>query len=193
MPIIDRIDLITVTEGFQGPPASLAGNTAGEVPTLRRCTGHCCTCFTLGGALTYEDLQTLARRARQMKKGYHYKKPFKASNGYRFWGSVIDIQIVADMVIMLGFFEYPDNPPPIASKYFEVENVGLNVPYFTCRHFTGNACGIYADRPHVCRDFPGGRVCPYDGCTKESPGKFIPPASKFFLELDEPCEKKAAE
>ena len=182
MPIIDRIDLMTVTEGFQGPPASLAGNPAGEMPILRRCTGHCCTCFTLGGNLTYEDIQEIAHRDRQMKKGYNYKKPYRANTGHNFWGSVIDIQIIADMLIPLGIFYYPEKPPPINSKYFEKENAGEMIHYFTCRHFSGNSCLFYADRPHVCRDFPNRQVCCYDNCTKESPGLFRPPAMKFIVE-----------
>jgi len=44
---------------------------------------------------------------------------------------------------------------------------------FTCKHLQkdGN-CGIYAQRPQMCRDFPGDQPCPFPICAshgKKSP------------------------
>lgn len=39
---------------------------------------------------------------------------------------------------------------------------------FDCPHYeraTGN-CGVYDDRPPVCRDYPHGRPCTTPGCTR---------------------------
>jgi Fe-S-cluster containining protein len=185
MPIIDRIDLQTITEGTQGPPATVQGYPAGEYSPIRRCTGHCCTCFTLGGGLNLADLQALARRDKKIRKGYNYKRPFKSSTGQTFWGSIKDIDVIADMLVPLGLFIIP---PGALSKGLETAYDDKPVPYFTCRHFTGNMCTIYAERPHVCSDFPHNRPCIYDSCTREPPGKFIPPIDREVLE-EEVCDK----
>ena len=42
--------------------------------------------------------------------------------------------------------------------------------HYTCKHFDGKRCGAYADRPHMCREFPSDRVCPY-GCGYEEKSK----------------------
>jgi Fe-S-cluster containining protein len=36
---------------------------------------------------------------------------------------------------------------------------------YTCKHLQKNGdCGIYADRPQMCRDFPGDQPCPFPIC-----------------------------
>lgn len=37
--------------------------------------------------------------------------------------------------------------------------------YCTCRHFDGRDCTAYESRPPMCKDYPYGRSCTYDGCT----------------------------
>lgn len=38
---------------------------------------------------------------------------------------------------------------------------------YTCKHFdhTTRDCGIYEMRPAMCRDYPYGRVCKFEGCS----------------------------
>lgn len=38
---------------------------------------------------------------------------------------------------------------------------------YSCTSLTDSGdCGIYEDRPVMCRDFPYGRTCTVDGCTR---------------------------
>lgn len=43
---------------------------------------------------------------------------------------------------------------------------------FTCRHFDRETrnCMIYETRPEVCRTYPNGRSCTFEGCTLENRG-----------------------
>ena len=39
-------------------------------------------------------------------------------------------------------------------------------PTYTCKHHLPNGdCGIYENRPKMCRNYPYGQPCPYIGCT----------------------------
>jgi Fe-S-cluster containining protein len=52
------------------------------------------------------------------------------------------------------------------------DRAGKDREYFTCRHHdavTGD-CGIYADRPRMCRDYPYGNACEHSECTAQ----FVP-------------------
>lgn len=42
---------------------------------------------------------------------------------------------------------------------------------YTCRHHQADgSCEVYESRPDMCRDFPGGAVCPYVGCSLRGRG-----------------------
>lgn len=41
--------------------------------------------------------------------------------------------------------------------------------WYTCSNLTpGGECGIYPDRPRMCRGYPYGRPCIYPGCASEA-------------------------
>jgi len=37
----------------------------------------------------------------------------------------------------------------------------------TCRHFDGKNCTVYDQRPQMCRDYPYGKPCTIEGCTRK--------------------------
>lgn len=37
--------------------------------------------------------------------------------------------------------------------------------WWTCRHFDGDRCTIYEDRPKMCSGYPYGAACTFEGCT----------------------------
>jgi Fe-S-cluster containining protein len=39
--------------------------------------------------------------------------------------------------------------------------------YYTCKHFDGKNCTIYAHRPKMCRDYGVVTPCTHNGCTYE--------------------------
>ena len=47
---------------------------------------------------------------------------------------------------------------------------GLDYTTFTCKYFKGGDCTIYKDRPQMCRTYPDGEKCAYEGCTYVGPG-----------------------
>lgn len=109
-----------------------------------RCTGHCCRAFTLPF-----NSETLKERAARLEDG----------------------KVIADMVIPL--YEGPARDMPLdvrTSVDTEAQRLAGSYDFapiyvFTCRHFDGTGCKIYARRPSMCSTYPNGRRCAYDGCT----------------------------
>jgi Fe-S-cluster containining protein len=167
MPIIDRIDQQTVPEALLGPLMTSAGNAAGTMPTLRRCTGACCRAFDLG-ALSLSAFRENLRRKKA--KGPWPQRVGAAMFGYRvLYGPVPDIETIVEMLVPLG--RHKRIPGRMEGYELRTEKPR---PMFTCRFFTGTSCLIYDRRPHFCRDYPNGRLCGYRGCTREAPGKSAP-------------------
>lgn len=106
-----------------------------------RCTGACCREFFL------PPLDQLAAEA--------------------LWFAVLgDIADAAERIAIVAMVVpvrlcRPGNPMPSGRINEEGEEM-----VYTCRHFDGANCTIYERRPHMCRNFPYGRPCPYgDACT----------------------------
>lgn len=71
-----------------------------------------------------------------------------------------DIEVIAPMVIYLGYKKYPVQlvrPPEKPEK----------VHLYTCKHLGAktNNCTIYEHRPLMCRDYPYRSFCNYNACT----------------------------
>jgi len=65
---------------------------------------------------------------------------------------LLDGEQIADMVIYLGW----------RACVFKKDG-----HRYTCRHLiNGRDCGIYETRPVMCRDYPYGGRCKYEGCTR---------------------------
>lgn len=111
-----------------------------------RCTGLCCRHFHVGDPpMTPEDL---AENARATREG----EPFDRNN-HRIYP---DIEKVASMVIPLGLFKHN----PVNHEEFRDW-----VCLYTCRHLKDNKdCGIYEERPHMCRSYPDFGICVYANC-----------------------------
>ena len=41
----------------------------------------------------------------------------------------------------------------------------------TCKHFDGHDCTVYDQRPSMCREYPYGKKCTFDGCTSDELGE----------------------
>lgn len=108
-----------------------------------RCTGACCEHFVITGiGRTVEEIQRYLRER-----------------------NVLDGPFTADMLVPLHQ-ALPGAPAPNGEP-FAMEPPGGGW-VFTCRHFDvqARACTVYAQRPHMCREFPYGRPCSHgDRCT----------------------------
>ncbi len=168
MPILDTVGGQQPTEGFQGPPATVDGTPAMEVSPFRRCTGHCCLEFALGG-LTMADLEENLRRSQVHKVplskdvGITGPWPQKCSNGSYFHGPVSDIEIV---VTMLEPLLDPDNNDDRPRTWLGIERQ-KGVPRFCCKLMVDGCCTIYAERPHFCRSYGETSQCEWQDCTRE--------------------------
>ena len=114
------------------------------------CNGSCCERFHL--PVSYEELKVNYQAWRRKQKQYDW-------NGERK-NTTLDIFIIFPMVIPLN-----DGKP---AKYGAAtgEATEIETYHYTCKHFDKETrkCGIYDIRPHVCRDFPHGKPCQYEGC-----------------------------
>lgn len=128
---------------------------------MARCTGHCCKAFTL--PISAEELQS------DFEKYQAWVQNPEGETKPR-WR---DIGIIADMAIYLGMGwhdsktgEYvPDSE--LNRKRFGHEPIRV----YTCRHLQSNGdCGIYENRPSMCRDYPYGHPCKFENCTAANGG-----------------------
>ena len=102
-----------------------------------RCRGGCCRAFYL--PVTPEEIL-----------------------GRRFYdGRVRDGRQIAEMVRHLGRFQAGQTPTPMLDAPSRTAG-----DYYTCINLdepTGN-CRIYDHRPDLCRTYPNGGRCQYEGC-----------------------------
>lgn len=108
----------------------------------QRCTGHCCELFTL--PYDPSDVKRMAFDA--WRRGFG-----TSAYGTRVRGALV----LSDMLIPRGFGNLPQHTPAQATWLY------------TCRHYDKEAglCGIYERRPSMCRCYPYGRTCEFEGCT----------------------------
>lgn len=116
-----------------------------------RCTGDCCRSFYL--PYTSDDLR------RAFAAWLASKPVFEDASGVER-SLPAEVWLLAPMARSLGV--YAVNPTSGAK---------LDQPHelFTCAHFNpeNGHCGIYEMRPTMCREYPYGKQCEYDGCTHD--------------------------
>lgn len=120
-----------------------------------RCTGHCCTGFTLPypqNTFIESAWYQLGRfplppgtEPAHVVAGTHCKVPL-----------FLDAVFIADMII-------PVDPVAAAARYHSPPAVTSH--FFRCRHLKDGNCSVYERRPRVCSEYPYGRPCVFKGCT----------------------------
>lgn len=85
-------------------------------------------------------------------------------------------KFLADMLIELT----PDEAVARAERFevtppdgFDLRSWAEAAPSYTCRHWDEETmlCGVYEDRPRMCRDYPYAGKCQHDcNCTFRAPG-----------------------
>lgn len=157
-----------------------------------RCTGHCCRSFSL--RMSPAEIEA------------EFKTP--KDNPHR----PPDIDRLHEMVIYLGQFQtnpiletkdesWPKKALLIATRgdklaplEQDMEGVSSLRPkridydargqhWYACRHVQLNGdCGIYEQRPELCRRYPNGHVCQFVDCTwsEESQKRFFKKTDKKF-------------
>jgi Fe-S-cluster containining protein len=124
---------------------------------VRRCTGHCCRGFVLGG-LTLKDIKENHRRSRisgEMEGIW----PQKLEDGRYLHGPIDEIGVIVDMLFEVDKVDAAEPMSWVDRRH--------NAQRFSCRHLKGDRCAIYDRRPHLCRAYPNGRACEYRHCTRE--------------------------
>jgi Fe-S-cluster containining protein len=65
-----------------------------------------------------------------------------------------DVFLIVPMVRWLEKSDINSNGNKIEKK----------IHWYKCVHFDGKNCGIYPFRPRMCREYPYGKRCQYEGC-----------------------------
>lgn len=78
-----------------------------------------------------------------------------------FWRE--DAQKVLDMIIPLGKLTIEEREAIVETNH-EFQNPDPQECY-TCKHFDGENCTNYENRPDLCRRYPNSGRCEYAGCT----------------------------
>ena len=104
---------------------------------MSRCSGHCCREIRLGWSPGQIELGAAAERKGDTYYIFH-------NNAYTTIGDSVKLH---EMLI------------PV-----RLEDDGRWL--YHCRHLQPNGdCADYENRPWMCRAFPYGRPCPYEGCS----------------------------
>jgi Fe-S-cluster containining protein len=119
-------------------PSSVVASEPDE-GTIKGCDGSCCAAFVLQGS-TYRQFRRRAHRVR-------------------------DGETIANMIIPIS--------PKVANERLEAAGSDERVTWkyrgmhFTCKHWDPETklCGIYEDRPSMCRDYPYEKPCVHCGVT----------------------------
>jgi Fe-S-cluster containining protein len=133
-----------------------------EGPYRPRCRGQCCKAFTLTTSVRVNPW-LLARMgevwtALAACETDAERDPIVRDAEERLIPLVRDADVVADMVIWLG--EFSANPltgAPVAD--------GQTQDCYTCKNLQPNGdCGVYEDRPALCRSYGVSGPCEYALC-----------------------------
>lgn len=122
-----------------------------------RCTGHCCRSVSI--SMSPEELKAM------------YELPKGDSKREK------DIDRLYEMLIYLG--DFPSNPLlKLWTETWGEKALRLGTTdtwrakahgpqhFYGCRHIQLNGdCGIYDDRPTMCRRYPNGSLCDFEDCT----------------------------
>ena len=142
-----------------------------------RCSGHCCRAFYL--PFSHEELRANWRAWRD--------GTFARGETDVFGRGVLqDIDLIYPMVRPLGHPRH--SPAPLKNTKADGSAPGH---YYTCVHLRADGdCGIYADRPAMCRDYPYGIECNYAECTWSTAAvetHALPPVSEALVQLTIPA------
>lgn len=74
-----------------------------------------------------------------------------------------DLLYIADMLLLMS----GDSTMSSAREGEEGHELNVNHSY-TCKYFDGHNCTAYEERPAMCRDYPYGKQCTFEGCTLKS-------------------------
>lgn len=132
-----------------------------EIREVTRCTGHCCRSFTLGRSPA--ELGQMVIRSRRYQAGEGDVEDPGSSPSNTNW--------IATALVYQG----EHSKPPSGFNNLTVSPDSDRVPkegdsyWYGCRHLVDGSCGVYEDRPDVCRDYPyRGCECRNEGCTRRT-------------------------
>jgi Fe-S-cluster containining protein len=113
-----------------------------------RCSGQCCRILPL----TFSP--------EKLKAAYDAK--VNGEDGFTFEGNwyfeLADVLTIYPMLRHVGHVEAGGKIPGRA--------ITRACHLYACSHHQADGnCEIYQDRPAMCRAFPNGGACPYEGCT----------------------------
>lgn len=107
----------------------------------------------------------MSRCSGQCCAGFHI--PFSPDDLKKGWRALQDGKQVKGMLVHLRVV------PPGGDMPMGTNTSNEDAHIYTCKHHdkkTGD-CSIYEQRPAMCRDYPYGKECEWDGCTYANRGK----------------------
>jgi hypothetical protein len=105
-----------------------------------RCTGHCCQAFALGDGVSPVEL------GQKVREG-------ALSPLMKRW--------VTTALVYLGAYHHN----PVSGR---TGNGRLRYWYTCTKLSDAGSCMDYVNRPWTCRDYPHGRECIYEDCTRKT-------------------------
>lgn len=82
-----------------------------------------------------------------------------------------DGKFLADMLIELTPEQAQERALRFGVKLPDDPSAAMPNGLYTCRHWDEDTglCGVYEDRPRMCRDYPYARACDHDDCCQYRP------------------------
>lgn len=129
---------------------------------MSRCSGQCCRSFSL--PVSPERIAEGLTHLKRFNTDPEYRERYmKGEEPAKFTPE--DGEVLLPMLVSI-VEAFPGDPHPTDTGAMITMD---HTWYYTCVHFddrTGN-CGIYDRRPRMCRDYPYGTTCQYNGCTMD--------------------------
>lgn len=122
---------------------------------MSRCIGHCCRLFY--APTTPEKITRCQEAAVKREQGEPFPVDLTLPR---------DHETILDMLIPVRPVVEGETPP--GQKTYKIDRWGSKEGWlFRCKHFDEEShdCRIYDRRPKMCRDYPYGEPCDFEGCT----------------------------
>lgn len=154
-----------------------------KLPVVQdRCTGQCCTAFTL----PYSPDEMKAKYEAWIRKPADQLRMSQDETLLQGRESVPeDVHLVYPMLVHLG--EHVTSPVRGISMLNKWKHSDRPTHWYTCKHFDKGTknCTIYDHRPQMCREYPYGNKCEYKGCSwSEHAAKKEPKPKHMKLKSD---------
>ena len=130
-----------------------------------RCSGHCCTAFTM--RISKNDIRNFIEKRKKDPLTNKFDLEFATEEPFYMNLAGYPTEYFEKLLNMLVDQDRRLNGSKSPSGGSDLFDLEANSGFYTCKNLcteTGN-CKDYENRPDFCQDYPVRGTCHYEGCT----------------------------